>query len=79
MVTTLERVVGRLLVVAIAFCMLTTANGAAQTLDLKALGPRIGEKAQDFRGIDQFGHEQTLQSLIARDGLMLVFFRSADW
>jgi hypothetical protein len=50
-----------------------------QPPDLSAIGPRIGAAAHDFGGVDQFGRAQTLQTLMGRDGLMLVFFRSADW
>jgi hypothetical protein len=51
----------------------------AQSANLAAIGPQIGTPAGDFGGIDQFGRAQTLQTLMGRDGLMLVFFRSADW
>ena len=33
----------------------------------------------EFGAVDQFGRALTLQTLMGRDGLMLVFFRSADW
>lgn len=39
----------------------------------------IGQPAPDFRAVDQFGHEQTRQSLSGPNGLVLLFFRSADW
>ena len=50
-----------------------------QLPDLKTIGPAVGEAVPDFRGVDQFGRTQTLASVMGRDGLMLVFFRSADW
>jgi hypothetical protein len=52
---------------------------SAQAPDLTALGPRIGAPVPQFGAVDQFGRAQTLQTLMGRDGLMLVFFRSADW
>ena len=42
-------------------------------------GPAIGVKAPDFELSDQNGQMQTLRSLSGPKGLMLVFFRSADW
>jgi hypothetical protein len=39
----------------------------------------VGTKAPDFRARDQFGHEQTIESLAGPNGLVLLFFRSADW
>ena len=52
---------------------------AAQAPDLSALGPQVGASVPEFGAVDQFGRAQTLQTLMGRDGLMLVFFRSADW
>jgi len=51
---------------------------AAQNDDLKT-GPQIGEKVPDFTLPDQFGKQHSLHSLMGKDGLLLVFTRSADW
>jgi hypothetical protein len=59
-------------------CLLGVAL-SAQAPDLGALGPRVGAAVPEFGAVDQFGRAQTLQTLMGRDGLMLVFFRSADW
>lgn len=42
-------------------------------------GPAVGVKAPDFEAVDQNGQTRTLRSLTGRKGLMLVFYRSADW
>ncbi len=42
-------------------------------------GPAIGERVPDFTLPDQDGKSWTLDELKARDGLLLVFTRSADW
>jgi len=42
-------------------------------------GPAVGAKAPDFEAVDQNGQPRTLHSLKGRNGLMLVFYRSADW
>jgi hypothetical protein len=51
----------------------------AEPIDVQRLGPQVGARVPDFSLRDQHGRERTLSSLIARNGLMLVFFRSADW
>jgi hypothetical protein len=38
-----------------------------------------GGKAPRFQARDQFGKNQTLSSLMEPNGLVLLFFRSADW
>ncbi|MGH9742902.1 MAG: hypothetical protein ACRD51_11180 [Candidatus Acidiferrum sp.] len=38
-----------------------------------------GQKAPEFHAIDQFGHEQSNQTLKGSAGTVLLFFRSADW
>jgi hypothetical protein len=47
--------------------------------DLSSIGPAIGARVPAISGIDQFGRQQTLESLTGPAGVMLVFFRSADW
>ena len=47
--------------------------------DVQNLGPQIGTRAPDFTLLDQKGQSRTLASLMGPKGLMLVFFRSADW
>jgi cytochrome oxidase Cu insertion factor (SCO1/SenC/PrrC family) len=47
--------------------------------DVQKLGPQIGTRVPDFTLLDQKGQSRTLASLMGPRGLMLVFFRSADW
>jgi hypothetical protein len=42
-------------------------------------GPSAGQPVPDFAAQDQTGRTQTLQSVMGPKGVMLVFFRSADW
>ena len=42
-------------------------------------GPAIGAKVPDFQLADQNGASRSLESVMGPKGLMLVFFRSADW
>jgi peroxiredoxin len=44
-----------------------------------SIGLSVGEKAPDFSARDQFGKQQTLESLKGPKGTVLLFFRSADW
>ena len=39
----------------------------------------VGDKAPGFRLNDQSGTEHTLQSLLAKGKVALVFYRSAEW
>lgn len=42
-------------------------------------GPTVGAKVPYFQLSDQTGVKRSLQSVMGPKGLMLVFFRSADW
>jgi len=58
-----------------------TTQGSTQPAlpDVQTLGPQVGSRVPDFTLVDQRGQSRTLASLMGRNGLMLVFFRSADW
>lgn len=43
------------------------------------LGPAVGDPLIAFEAPDQNGTMRTLDSLKGPNGLVLVFFRSADW
>ena len=47
--------------------------------DVQTLGPQVGSRVPDFTLVDQKRQSRTLTSLLGPKGLMLVFFRSADW
>jgi peroxiredoxin len=47
--------------------------------DSPSVGLLIGAKAPAFAARDQFGHEQTNETLKGANGTVLLFFRSADW
>jgi hypothetical protein len=46
---------------------------------LSGIGLAVGEKAPVFSVRDQFGGEQSLDTLKGKNGTVLLFFRSADW
>lgn len=48
-------------------------------VDTSAIGPQVGSQVPPFSGTDQLGRVHTLESSLGARGLMLVFFRSADW
>ena len=58
------------------FCTLLLATAAIASAQP---GPAVGTKVPDFQAPDQDGKVHTLNDLMGRNGLMLVFFRSADW
>jgi len=51
----------------------------AQIRKLTSFGLEVGRKAPAFSVRDQFGREQTLETLKGPKGTVLLFFRSADW
>ena len=40
---------------------------------------KIGGRIPELSGVDQFGTHQNFESLKGPNGLVLLFFRSADW
>jgi len=44
-----------------------------------SIGLEVGQKAPAISARDQFGVEQTLETLKGPKGTVLLFFRSADW
>ena len=44
-----------------------------------SIGLEVGQNAPAFSARDQFGGEQTLETLKGPKGAVLLFFRSADW
>jgi len=42
-------------------------------------GPRVGEPVPKFEARDQDGRLRTFETLTGPKGLVLLFFRSADW
>lgn len=55
------------------------ATAAPPQVDVRQLGPRIGEAVPAFQLVDQHGAPRTLASVLGPSGGLLVFFRSADW
>ena len=43
------------------------------------LGPKVGETLPAFDAVDSNGMVRNFESLKGTNGLVLVFFRSADW
>lgn len=52
----------------------STSNGIPPSIGLE-----IGQPAPAFALMDQFGHEQSNETLKGSKGTVLLFFRSADW
>ncbi len=47
--------------------------------DPSTLGPAVGQPLPPFEARDQHGRSRDFASLKGPNGLVLVFFRSADW
>ena len=52
---------------------------AASVELLTAIGLPVGAKAPSFSARDQFGREQSLETLKGPHGTVVLFYRSADW
>jgi peroxiredoxin len=52
---------------------------SAPAVDVRALGPQVGDRIPDFALEDQHGVRRTTASLMGPNGLILLFYRSADW
>ena len=60
-------------------CAAAAVPVSGQHADLSTIGPRVGQEVTSFTLADQDGRQRTLESLMGSRGVMLVFFRSADW
>jgi hypothetical protein len=52
--------------------------GSMQGQSIKT-GPSVGQRVPEFSTRDQSNRTRTLKSVMGPKGVMLVFFRSADW
>jgi cytochrome oxidase Cu insertion factor (SCO1/SenC/PrrC family) len=52
-------------------------TGAAE--DSFSTGPEVGERIPAFRLSDQHGEQRTFSDLAGPQGLLLLFYRTADW
>jgi peroxiredoxin len=57
----------------------TVQSSPSALPNVQTLGPQVGSAVPDFTLRDQYGKMRTLTSLMGPKGLMLVFYRSADW
>ena len=55
------------------------AAQSREAVEVAPLGPQVGERAPDFSLPDQSGKAHSLDSIMGPNGVMLVFYRSADW
>jgi thiol-disulfide isomerase/thioredoxin len=64
---------------AVAFAALVAATAAASA-SAEDLGPAVATKAPNIgTRLDQTGKPRMLADLMGQNGLVLMFFRSADW
>jgi cytochrome oxidase Cu insertion factor (SCO1/SenC/PrrC family) len=67
------------LVLLVLLSAAVSAAGQPAAVDPRTVGPQVGAKVPSFALPDQTGRERTLDSLMRPRGVVLVFFRSADW
>ena len=64
----------------LASLLMVVAQAAASTRpDPMTLGPVVGQPLPAFEAQDSAGESRRFESLKGPNGLVLVFFRSADW
>jgi hypothetical protein len=64
-----------LLILALSLSLSQPSTVQAQETSKK----EVGMSAPAFHARDQFGKDQSLSSLMGPKGLVILFFRSADW
>jgi len=64
---------------AVGEARLSLLEGQVASVNVDALGPKVGERLPPFGLNDQTGKQRTLESIAGPKGAMIVFFRSADW
>ena len=65
--------------IALLFAPSGWAQGKAKPAPDEQTGLKVGEKAPKFTLKDQDGKERSLDELLKKGKVALVFYRSADW
>ena len=60
----------------VAFVALATLQATASKTEL---GPKVGDRFPVFEAPDQQGRTRSFETLRGPNGLLLLFYRSADW
>jgi len=68
-----------LLLAGISSLVVGQENPPASRLAPSSIGIEVGQRAPAFALPDQFGHQQSNETLKGSKGTVLLFFRSADW
>jgi hypothetical protein len=73
--------IGIAILCSIGFLALASGQENHSTRDgvVPSIGLETGQRAPAFVLADQFGHEQSNETLKGSKGTVLLFFRSADW
>ena len=75
----MKTVVGILLFVGVFGLSSGQEKPSAGHVGPPSVGLEVGRQAPAFTLPDQFGHEQSNETLKGAKGTVLLFFRSADW
>jgi hypothetical protein len=54
-------------------------NAPKKPAAARSVGLPVGQTAPAFASTDQFGRQQSIETLKGSNGTVLLFFRSADW
>lgn len=64
---------------ALLLSLLITANNAFSAQETLSVGPNVGSKAPMLSTVNVQGDAQSIKQLSGDKGLVILFFRSADW
>lgn len=62
-----------------AAVILAAGMTGASASGASTAGPEVGSRIPTFEAVDQAGQTRTFADLTGENGLLLLFFRSADW
>ncbi len=63
-----------------AWFLLTTPLFLISVLAAQRQVPlKVGERIPEFQAVDQYGKERRFSDLVGTKGLVLFFYKSADW
>ncbi len=74
-----NKLISATLLLAVAGASVSIRTVHAQQTDPPSSNLKVGEKIPELSGTDQFGKLEDFNSLRGQNGLVVLFFRSADW
>ena len=70
---------GQIVLLTLALLVVMPPASGREPIDVRALGPQVGERVPDFALRDQNGDTLSLDDILGPKGALILFHRSADW